>query len=197
MGLAISLKALATKAMTAKGLFVAGLGLTATSMIMQGRAAKAQTEGQQAMAEYNAKVNEQNAKAAELKSQFDQRRQVEEGQRILGTLRAGLGGSGAVTSEGAPLALVEEQAEELALENALIGYEGMVTAGQFRSQAAISGMEATLAGARARSAMPTAAIGAGATLLTGFGTASALGMFGKTSGVTPSFPTTGINRALP
>jgi hypothetical protein len=155
----------------------AGTGLTAAGMIQQGRAAEAKAKGESAMADYNQKVSEQNAKAAELKARFDQQRQARFGQRVMGTLRARLGASGAMTGEGAPLALETEQGVELALENALIGYEGLVTAGQYRSQGAIYGMESQLAKTRAGYAMPSAYMGAGATLLTGFGTMKQQGMF--------------------
>ena len=165
----------------ATSLIAVGTGLQATSMIMQGRAAKAQAEGEEAMAEYNRKVAEQDAKATELKSLYEQRRQLKFGRRVMGTLRARLGASGAMAEEGAPLALVTEQAEELALENALIGYEGQVMAGRYMSQAGIYGMQAETAGMRAGAAMPAAYVGAGATLLTGFGTAKYMGMGSGTS----------------
>jgi hypothetical protein len=144
--------------------------LQAAGQIQAGRAAKAQAKGEAAMAGYNQKVSEQNAKAAELKSAFDQRRQSLFGQRVMGTLRARLGASGAMTGEGAPLAIETEQTAELSLENALIGHEGLVLAGQYRSQGAIYGMERQLAETRAGYAMPTAYTSAGSTLLGGFGT---------------------------
>lgn len=179
-------------------LLLGGIGLQTASMIQAGRAAEAQAEGEEAMAEYNARVAEQQAKATELKTKFDQRRAAERAQRILGTLRAGLGGAGAISEEGAPLALITEQAEELALENALIGYEGQVRAGQFRSQAGLYGMEAQLAGSRAKAAMPAAYLGAGGTLLTGFGTMMALGVGGKSAaqraGVKAGVPKGSVSR---
>jgi len=164
--------------------------LMAYAQIKQGQAAEAQAEGEQAMAEYNEKISEQNAKATELKTTFEQWRQAKAGQRVLGTLRARLGGSGAMTEEGAPLSLVTEQAGELALENALIGYEGQVMAGQYRSQASLYGMEAEIAGTRARYAMRIAYANAAGTLLTGFGAAPNMGM-GSSSGSTGSATATG------
>ena len=161
----------------AASLLVGGTILGAAAQLQAGRVAEAQAEGEQAQAEYNQKVSEQNAEAARRKASFDQRRQLKAGQRAVGTLRAKLGASGAAF-EGAPEALISEQLAENALENALIGFEGLVTAGRFRSQASLFGMEAELAGMRAGAAPTAAAIGAGATLLTGFGTAKALSMFG-------------------
>ena len=160
----------------------AGVGMQAYGMVEQGKAAKAQARGEEKMAERNQAIAEQNAKATELKTGFDQRRQIKAGQRVMGTLRANLGASGAVIDEGAPLDLLSEQGDELALENALIGHEGQVRAGQYRSQAVLFGMEADLAGIRKGSAMKTAMIGAAGTVLTGFGTAAALGMGGGGGG---------------
>jgi hypothetical protein len=164
----------------AVALMAAGVGLQAASQIQQGRAAEAQAKGEAAMADYNQKVSEQNAKAALLKSGFDQRRQARFGQRVMGTLRAKIGASGAMAEEGAPLQIETEQGAELALENALIGYEGQVLAGQHRSQAAMYGMERQLAKTRAGYAMKIAYTSAGATLLGGFGTMSQQGMFNNT-----------------
>jgi|GEM_PF-1854499 len=158
------------------GLLLAGAGLSAAGTIQQGRVAKAQAKGEQAMAEYNAKVSEQSAKAVEMKTAFDQQRQAKFGQRVLGTLRARLGGSGAATYEGAPVEAVSEQASELSLENALIGYEGQMEAGRFRSQGTLYGMEGKIAGMRAKNAMTGAYLSAGGTLLTGLGTAKYAGM---------------------
>jgi len=170
MGLWPALAAAGKAMVSAKGLMVAGIGLQGASQIQQGRAAEAQAKGEAAMADYNQKVSEQNAKAALLKSGFDQRRQARFGQRVMGTLRAKIGASGAMAEEGAPLQIETEQGAELALENALIGYEGLVLAGQYRSQGATYGMERQLAKTRAGYAMPTAYTSAGATLLGGFGT---------------------------
>ena len=160
----------------ATALVLGGIGLQAFGAIRAGQATEARAEGEEAMARHNQAVKEQSAKAAEMKAKFDQMRQAKRGQRVLGTLRAGLGASGAVTSEGAPEDIVIEQADELALENALIGHEGQVTAARERSAGDIFGMEAELAGSRAGRAGTTGLIGAGATLLSGFGTARGLGI---------------------
>lgn len=160
----------------ATGLFFGGLALKVFGQIRAGQAAEARAEGEEAMARHNQAVQEQAAKAAEIKTKFDQMRLAKRGRRVLGTLRAGLGGSGAVPSEGAPEDIVIEQAEELALESALIGHEGQVTAARERSRGDIFGMKADLAGLRADIAGPTALIGAGTTLLKGFGTARGLAM---------------------
>jgi len=179
------------------GLLLAGAGLSAAGTIQQGRVAKAQAKGEQAMAEYNAKVSEQSAKAVEMKTAFDQQRQAKFSQRVLGTLRARLGGSGAATYEGAPVEAVSEQASELSLENALIGYEGQIEAGRFRSQGTLYGMEGKIAGMRAKNAMTGAYLSAGGTLLTGLGTAKYAGMMvGKGTQYNLMNPATGTRGTI-
>ena len=114
-------------------------------------------------AKYNAAVLEREAKAREQKASYDSRRQAEAASRLSGSIRAGLGGSGAVMTEGSPLMIQSEQAEQSELENLLIGYEGATEAQYLRSRAEqekYSGKVAKKAGT----------LGAITTLLTGFGT---------------------------
>lgn len=153
------------------GAAVAGTALSAYGQYSQGKAAEAEGE-------YNAQVAERNAKAARLKSGFDQLRQLRRGAQIKGTLRARLGKSGALMDEGAPLAAQAAQAFELELENALIGYEGMNAESQHQSQAVGFRMQ----GSNARSA---SRIGVGTSLLNGFTNMYQAGMIGSPSAAGP------------
>ena len=144
-------------------LAVAGTGLSAYGSYAQGKAAKAE-------ARYNQQVANQNAAALEQKTQFDQMRQQKRGQSIMGSLRAKLGASGAMMTEGAPLAVVAEQAYELALENAMIGAEGRTQAEQTRSQGRVFA-------AQGANAMQAGRVGAYTSLLQGFGSMYSMGMF--------------------
>lgn len=154
-----------------------GLGMQAGSVYAQGQAEAAEASTQAALANYNARVSELNARAREQRTKFDQIRQQMRGRKVMGTLRARLGASGAMISEGAPLNLLAEQAFELELENALIGYEGMTEAAQLRSQAQFQRAQADIYRKRAGSYRRAGAIGAGATLLGGFGQMYEAGMF--------------------
>src|SRR4030042_4318584 len=80
-------------------------------------------EDESAMAEYNAKVQKREAQAAEQRSIVESRRQAQAAARKLGTLRGGLGASGAVTTAGAPLEIQAEQAKEFEQENLMVGFE--------------------------------------------------------------------------
>jgi hypothetical protein len=165
----------------ATALTAAGIGLQAGSKIYAGRVAEAQAKSQESMAEYNAAVAEQNAKMVEQKTTFDQLRQLKRGRTIMGTLRVRQGASGARMDVGAPLMAADEQAIELELENLLIGYEGAIAAARYRSQAEMFGMEADIAGERGKHAKRAGYIGAGTSLLTGFGAMYGAGMLGKTT----------------
>lgn len=106
------------------GLLLAGTGLMAAGQLQQGRVAQAEAKSAQNIANYNAAVMEQEAKAIRAKGAFEKVRQVKEAARVKGRLRTKIAGMGALESG----LLEEEQAAELELENLLIGYEGETAA---------------------------------------------------------------------
>lgn len=149
-------------------LMAASTAVGVASAIQQGRVARAQAKAQSQMEEYNRDAAERDARAAEAKTRFDQIRQQQYGRRVMGRLKAKLGASGALTSEGAPLMLLASQAAELALENALIGVEGRTQAGRYRSQATLYGMQRDIYKMQGRSAQQASYLQAGKSLLSGF-----------------------------
>ena len=158
-------------------LAIGGMAMNAYGSYKSGKANKDAAKAQAALGEFNAKVSEQDAIATEMKTKFDQVRQIRMGERIMGRTRAKLGASGAVLSEGAPLAVMADQAFELELENALIGHEGMTEAARHRSDAVAMRMGASAAERRGKAAMTAGYINAGASLLSGFGSMYNQGMF--------------------
>ncbi len=147
----------------------AGVGMSVIGEIQAGQARAAQAKSAQAMAEYNAKVAEQEAKQIEARGAFEGRRQAQESERQQGRIIAALGASGTVPSTGAGLALQVEQEKESELESMLVGYETQIRAGRARSQAALDRMQGDIYGQRAKSASSAGFFSAGSTLLTGFG----------------------------
>lgn len=143
-------------------------GLTAGGMIYQGMMASQQAKTAQAVADYNAQLQEQQARQIEARTALAQKRQAKAATRKMGTLVARLGASGGVISEGAPLLIQATQASESEMENLMIGYEGAVKASQARSQGQIDRMQADIYGKSATGALVGGALGAGSTLLTGF-----------------------------
>lgn len=118
---------------------------------------RAEGKSAQNIAEYNAKVAEQQAEAERLRSGFDQMQQAKEAERIKSRLSAGIGAAGGA---GSPVAidLELEQEEELELENLLIGFEGEVAAGRAESQAVLERLQGQLAKQRGKSAARAANI---------------------------------------
>ncbi len=162
---------------------VAGVGLSAAGEVQQSRAAKSQAESQAAILEFNARVAGREAASQEAAAAFAQKRQSKEAARTRSALLAGLGASGVVVSEGTPLMIEAAQAEELELENLLIGFEGRVGAERARSQAQLDRLQAQRFRQAGVSARQAGTIGAGATLLSGFGGLTLQGAsFAKNSG---------------
>ena len=146
---------------TGSGLLAAaGAGASAYGTYQQGQAAEAQGKSQQDMANYNARVAEQEAKAKELRAGFAQKRQAKKAAEIKSSQIAKLAAGGGL---GSPVAgdLVAEQASELDLENLLIGYEGQVGAEQSRSQATLDRMQGGLYAKAGKATAKRANIGFG------------------------------------
>lgn len=160
----------------AVGAITVGTGIGAMGMYQQGQVAAQQAKSAQNMANYNAQVQEQEARARRQKATFDQTRQAKHGARVKSALTAKLAKAGGL---GSPVALdlAAEQAEELELENLLIGYEGEVGARRAESQATLDRMSGKIARKRGKAAKTASYYQAGGTLLTGFGAA---GMGGGT-----------------
>jgi len=148
---------------------IAGIGLTAAGQIQAGRVAGAEAESAQAIANYNAAVQEREAQAIEARTGLEQRRQAEEAARAMSAMRARIGVAGVVPTVGAPLQVQAKQASEFEMENLMIGYRGRTEAARARSAAEIERMGGRIAIQRGRARERAAYIGAGTTLLTGFG----------------------------
>ena len=155
-----------------------GTALGAYGQYQGGLAAEAEGKTQQNMANYNAALQEREAKQIEAQTAMQQKQQAEEASRTASTLRAGLGASGAVSTAGSPLMIMAKQASQSELENLNIGYQGMEQATAARSGAALSRMEGLAARQKGRAGKTAGFLGAGSTLLTGFGTA---GYYGRQS----------------
>ena len=135
------------------------------------RGLRAVGQSEQNIAEYNAAVAEQEAKALRARAAFAQKRQAKRGAEIKSALTAKIAAAGGL---GSPVAadLAAEQAAEIELENLLIGFEGEVGAQKALTQAELDRLAGRLAKQRGKAAARRANIQFGmqaATLLTGFG----------------------------
>ena len=150
------------------GLAVLGTGVAVAGQIQQGRAIQAQAATAESMAAYNVAVQKREAAAIEQKARFEQSRQAKRAARIKSALTAKIATAGGL---GSPVAadLAAEQAAELELENLLIEYEGEVGAQRALSQAELDRLSGKIAKRKGKAAVRASRIGAGTTLLTGFG----------------------------
>ena len=169
--------------LTASQSFAFGGSLTkAFSTVQMGRIAQIEADAQADIQERNARVLERSAKARIEKAKFDSVRQALRGKKILGRQIARAATSGAILSEGAPLRAITEQAEELELENILIGHEALIDAMELRERAELTRIEAAGIRGRGKVARRTARARATAGLLTDFATFQQAALFDKGSG---------------
>jgi hypothetical protein len=150
-------------------LLAAGTGLQAIGMIGQGAAASSQAKGQAAVAEYNAKVAEQEAAAERQANLYRQKKMAESAGRYGSGMRAAYGASGVVPSEGTPLLVQAKQAAEDDLDQLMASYEADISERRKANVAAGERLQAGIYRKSARNSVLAGAIGAGTTLLTGFG----------------------------
>lgn len=124
---------------------------------------RAEGRSAQNIANFNAEVAKQEARATREKAAFAQKRQAKRGVAVKSALVAKLGAG--LTS---PVAadLIAEQAAELELENLLIGFEGEVAAGRAESQAELDRLQGRLARQRGKSAARRANIQFGTQIAT-------------------------------
>jgi len=145
------------------------------------------TEGhsKQNIANYNAEVAEKQAKAEELRANFNQIQQEKEAQRIRGRLSANIGAAG---GSGSPVALdiKLEQAKELELENLLIGYEGEVKSQRLKNQAVLDRLQGELYHTAGHNAARAANVGFGIKLAS-----FAMPFLGGLGGASSSLPKVG------
>jgi hypothetical protein len=151
------------------GVAAAGVGLQGIGMMASGQAASAEAKSQQAIANYNAAVAEQTAKSIENQTLYKQQLEAENAVRVASSMRAAIGASGASPSEGTPLMVMAKQAAQSELDQLMTGYQGQIGMGQARSQGTIDRMLGDVYGQKAKNSMMAGMIGAGSTLLTGWG----------------------------
>ena len=119
-----------------------------------------QANAQSSAAKYNASVAEQNAKQAQALGYSNEERLRERSRRLISSQRAALAKAGVDLGEGSPLLVQSEQAANNELDILYARYDSNMQASQYRSQAALSRMEA-------RSAKTQGYTKAGASLLSG------------------------------
>ena len=154
-------------------LLIIGGIVAAAGALQQGAAAESEAISAQNVANFNAAVQRQEAKAIEQKGAFVQRRQAEEGVRVLSTQKVKIAKAGGILS---PVRedLEAEQLAELELENLLIGFETQTQKGRALTQAELDVAQGKLVRQKGKNLRTASKFKAGASLLQGFGFAGAL-----------------------
>ena len=148
---------------------LAAIGMMAGSSLLSGFMGQNQKKNEAAVAKYNAAVKREDAKAIKYQTEFMQKRQAEAGARVQGNLEASIGGSGTVSTEGAPMLALALQKSELEIENYMIGFQGRIEAGKAESMAEQYDMQRQFAKIGARQALIGGFLGAGASAISAFG----------------------------
>lgn len=166
-GVGLTATPLAGMSIASAALLGGGLGMQVAGQLQAGRVAEAEMTSAQRMADYNARLKEREAKIKRQEAGFTQIQQAKRAARIRSTLTARLGKAGGI---GAPVAadLAAAQAEELELEQAMIGYMGETAAMRAESQAELDRLQGKIYGKRGKAARRASYFRAGTTLLSGF-----------------------------
>lgn len=149
--------------------FGVGSAVSAVGSVVSGYA-------QRQALDYNARVAELHADAAERSSDLEAEGIRKRTMRVQGAVRARAAGAGLDVSSGSPLDILAENASEGELDALVARYSGAVEASRARSQATLSRFQGS-------QAVTSGWIGAGAELLRSAGSAYRLyGPFGRSGG---------------
>jgi hypothetical protein len=121
---------------------------------------------------YNAKVAERDAEQARISADYEEKRHRENAMRLMGSQRAQYGASGVDMSDGSPVDVNADTAIQTELDALAIRYGGKVKSNAYMDDAALSRMGA-------KNAMTKGVMGAGSSILTGYGTGVDNGYWGN------------------
>ena len=141
-------------------------GTTAYSEYQRGKTAAAQAKQEAAWHDYNARVAEKEAEAERKAAEYEATQHERQAKKLLAKQRALVGASG-VTMEGSPLLVMEDNAAQLALENAMIRETGARGVSRWKSQSILDFTKARVVRSSAAGYKKAGALRAGATLLQG------------------------------
>jgi len=146
---------------------IGGAVMSAVSNMSAGDASEQDSKNAQAVANYNAQVKENEARARKNRALAEQKMQAKRGERVKSSLYASLGAAGGL---GSPVAadLAAAQAAELELENLTIGYEGETEATRLKSGAAMDRYQGSIFRQRGKNAKSASRYAAAGSLLRGF-----------------------------
>lgn len=139
-------------------------GLALAGGVVQGMAARNASLAQAQAAEYNAAIQERNARASIDQASAEQADSRRDSRRRLDRIRSLYAGSGIVGNAGSALDVFQDQATEDKLAEMRIAYKGKVRETGYKEQAVLDKMEA-------RSSRSAASLGFAAGVIGGAGSA--------------------------
>ena len=152
----------------AMALIVGGTGLAVAGQIQQSQAAKAAKKDAANISEYNARVAEQEGKAARLKSEAEADKQQRAGAALQAEQQVQFGKAG-VTGRGSPLTVKTQTAKELELDRQMLIREGFEAEKFAQSKAAGSRLQASSYRTQAKNIGRAGILSATGTAIGGFG----------------------------
>ena len=161
-----------TWAATAVVVIGAGAGIQAYGQIQAGKAAEAQAKSEQALLEHNAQIKEREAKAERDRAIAQAKRFEEQGEAFKGKQKVTIAKGGVLTTEGSPLALIDETIEGLEEDKRSILKEGFLGESFRLSEAQGLRFQGRSALARGKNIKAGSKLSAAGTLLTGLGSAA-------------------------
>ena len=147
----------------------AGFGLQAYGQYQQGVAAKQMGAAQARIAEYNARVAEQEGIAAQKAAEYQARMITKEGKRFIASQEVGYA-KGGVLFRGTPLTVLEDTAADIEMDKLMMLREGAIGRMRGESAATISRMQGAAAKMRGEAAYRGSILTGIGTGLTGIGT---------------------------
>ncbi len=156
------------------GALVGGTVLSGIGSIMGGQANAANLQSQQNAANYNAQLYNQQAEQASATAVAQANQQQERAKQALGRQRAAIAESG-IGFGGTGGDLIEDSAYNAEEDRQNILYQGLLQNQAYTAQSAQSTYAGQVAGSQVDSALTSGYIGAGASLLSGFGSAGLTG----------------------
>ncbi len=153
---------------------IAGTAIGAYAKIEAGKQAERDAKAQQVLANRNALIAEQQAKAALERAKEEAKQFEKEGEALLGEQQVALAKGGVLTTIGTPAILIEETEKELEADKLAILKEGFLAESFGLSQAENLRFEGRIARARGKAAKSGSRLAAAGSILSGLGTAAAI-----------------------
>lgn len=119
---------------------VAAAAAAGASVYMSYKGQKEQAQSESAIAEYNAKLAEGEAKESEQNAVYDSMQNRRKSRQIIASQKAAIGASGAVKT-GSPLLALADTEKQLELDNVMAARNSVLSSNRFRQQSNLFGYQ--------------------------------------------------------